>query len=93
MEKNPIAPRGAAKFKYGARGEYLVTAPELELLRLMERRYMRGQISYRTYLAEKRRLLTLEQTGRPTTRKAERRATPWKKIKIVRGGLPELGKR
>lgn len=86
--------RTTAKFRYGEHGEYLVTARELEELRRLEKRYLRGKIRYQVYLAKRRSLLTLEQTGRPARRKVSKNdATPWTKIKIFGGGLPELGKR
>jgi hypothetical protein len=79
-------------FQYGAHGEYLVTARELKELRRLERQYLGGQIGYRTYLSKKRKLLTLEQTG-STRCQMKKQVTPWKKIRIFGGGLPELGKR
>jgi hypothetical protein len=91
-EKKPKKPK--PRFRYGEHGEYLVTIGDLKQLHNVLKRLQRGEISYRAYLVKRYRILNPSPGSPPLRRQMVKKSpTPWSKIKVYGGGLPELGKR
>jgi hypothetical protein len=80
----------ANKFKIGK--DVVATAGQLKKLGRLLTHLQKGEITYRTYLAKRRNILGIRSPS-ILLKASKKGATPWKKIRIFGGGLPELGKR